>query len=88
MKAGGGYLCLVLDWLSRRVVRFPDGRGNPAAFWWWCGHAVALLALTYVTLIRGAGTRWFWIIGAALSVSCYAGQYVIERRAWKRRPRP
>jgi hypothetical protein len=71
----------VLEWLSRRVVRAPNGRGSPASFWWFCGHAAALIVLVCMTLIRGDNGALFWIIGLPLSLSCYVGQYVIQRRA-------
>jgi hypothetical protein len=68
------------------VVRYPNGRGNPAAFWWWLGHGIALIVLCSVTLARGANTAWYWIIGTPLAVSCYAGQYVINRRSHRSGP--
>jgi hypothetical protein len=39
------------------------------------------MVLAYTTLIRGDDGSLFWIIGLPLSVSCYVGQYVIQRRA-------
>jgi hypothetical protein len=71
----------VLAWLSRNVVRFPRGTGNPASFWWWCGHAAAGITLFFLTLARGADTWWFWIIGAPIAVSSYVGQHIIQQRA-------
>jgi hypothetical protein len=70
----------MLDWLSRRVIRAPNGRGNPASFWWWCGHGIALLVLTLMTAARGVDAGWFRVVGGLITASPYAGQYVIRRR--------
>jgi hypothetical protein len=61
----------VLAWFRRT-------RGNPASFAWWCAHAVALLVLVLITEARGL---WFWIVGAAVTVSSYVGQIILNRRA-------
>lgn len=52
-------------------------RRNPASFAWWCAHGVALLVLVPIT---GAQGTWFWVIGAALAVSSYIGQVVLNKR--------
>jgi hypothetical protein len=76
-RADRGAADALSGWFSRRAIRGPDGQGNPLTFWWWCGHAAALMALTLITLAHGV---WFWTIGLTLAVSSYAGQFVITRR--------
>jgi hypothetical protein len=60
-------------------------RRNPASFAWWCAHGIALLALVLSTEARGA---WFWIIGAALAVSSYTGQALLNKRNQRSAPPP
>jgi hypothetical protein len=72
----------MLSWLARVT----EAHGSRAAFAWWCAHVVALAVVLVISNARPG--LWFWFVGGAVSVSAYAGQIALNRRAARRQAPP